>query len=33
MGESNPILYPRAAMDQWLGRGAAKSSYTLDEYE
>ena len=28
----DPILYPRAAMDQWLGSGAAKSSYTLDEY-
>ena len=32
MSESNPILYPRAAMDQWLGRGAAKFSYTLDEF-
>lgn len=32
MSESNPILYPRAAMDQWLGSGAAKSSYTLDEF-
>lgn len=32
MSESNPILYPRAAMDQWLGSGATKSSYTLDEY-
>ena len=32
MSESNPILYPKAAMDQWLGSGAAKSSYTLDEY-
>ena len=32
MSESNPILYPRAALDQWLGSGAAKSSYTLDEF-
>nr|WP_305135305.1 hypothetical protein [uncultured Acetatifactor sp.] len=32
MGESNPILYPRAAMAQWLGSGATRSSYTLDEY-
>lgn len=32
MGELNPVLYPRDAMNQWLGTGAAKSSYTLDEY-
>ena len=32
MSESNPILYPKAAMDQWFGSGAAKSSYTLDEF-
>ena len=32
MSESNPILYPRAAMNQWLGSGAPQSSYTLDEY-
>lgn len=32
MSESNPILYPRAAMDQWLGSGAAKSAYNPDEY-
>ena len=32
MSESNPILYPRAAMDQVLGSGATKSSYNLDEY-
>ena len=32
MSESNPILYPRAAMNQWLGSGASQSSYTLDEY-
>ena len=32
MSGSNPILYPRAAMDQWLGSGASKSSYTLDEF-
>ena len=32
MSESNPILYPKAAMDQWFGSGATKSSYNLDEY-
>ena len=32
MSEPTPILYPRAAMDQWHGSGATKSSYTLDEY-
>lgn len=32
MSELNPILYPKAAMDQWLGSGAARSSYNLDEF-
>ena len=32
MSESNPILYPQAAMDQWLGSGATQSSYTLEEF-
>ena len=32
MSESNPILYPKAAMAQWLGRGATRSFYHLDEY-
>ena len=32
MSESKSILYPRAAMEQWLGSGATQSSYNLDEY-
>ncbi len=32
MSESKPVLYPRAAMEQWLGSGAPQSSYNLDEY-
>ena len=32
MSESNPILYPRATLEQWLGRRAPQSSYNLDEY-
>ena len=32
MSESNRILYPKAAMERWLGSGAAQSSYTLEEF-
>ena len=32
MSGSDSILYPRAAMDQWLGSGVSKSSYTLEEF-
>lgn len=32
MSESNPILYPRAALEQRFGRRAPQSSYNLDEY-
>lgn len=32
MSGSDSVLYPRDAMDQWLGSGALRSSYTLDEY-
>ena len=32
MSEPTHILYPRAAMNQWLGSGATQSSYNLDEY-
>ena len=32
MSELNPILYPKAAMDQWFGSGATRSSYNLDEF-
>lgn len=32
MSESNRILYPRAAPEQWIGRGASQSSYNLDEF-
>ena len=32
MSESDRILYPRAALKQWLGCGAPQSSYNLDEF-
>ena len=32
MNGSDSILYPKAAMDQWLGSGVSKSSYTLEEF-
>ncbi|EOS62538.1 hypothetical protein [Oscillibacter sp. 1-3] len=32
MSESNRILYPRATLEHWLGRGASQSSYNLDEF-
>ena len=32
MSESDRILYPKAALKQWLGRGAPQSSYNLDEF-
>ena len=32
MNESTPILYPQAALDQWLGKGAQKHSYSLEEF-
>ena len=32
MSESDRILYPRAALKQWLGHGASQSSYNLDEF-
>ena len=32
MSESDRILYPRAALKQWLGHGASQYSYNLDEF-
>ena len=32
MSEPAYLLYPRAAMNQWLGSGATQSSYNLDEF-
>lgn len=32
MSESNSILYPKAALEQWLGKGAQQHSYSLEEF-
>ena len=32
MSESTPIFYPKAALEQWLGKKAQQHSYSLEEF-